>query len=122
MQNFFKHSQNYLSSIKEPIHGVTEPSIYIGKKKSFTPIHNENYLMPSANLLHQGKPKKWQVLPSSQSKYFEKMLAEELKWSPEDTLHNLRHKCLYIHEDFFKKYHIVPTEVNQEEGEMVVGK
>ena len=121
MQKLCKQPQNILSRRKTPIEGVTFPNIYIGKEGSFTPIHNENYAMSSVNLLHQGDPKKWQVWSSRESKYLEKMLGVELKWTPEDTLHNLRHKCLFIHEAFFQKYNIFPTEVIQEEGEMIVG-
>ena len=123
MPHFCKHRKNFLSHCEKRINGVTTSFVYIGLPNSFTPMHVEDYHLSSANVLHQGSSKLWKCVSPNEANYFESKLCEECKqqWPENRTLHLLRHKCLYICDQFFEKNKLLVTEVKQNSGEMIVG-
>ena len=119
----------------EENHGIIQPYIYVsGYDRSIQPLHIEDEGFSSVNILHEGCEVLWTVVPADAMKKLEKAIfkyywgpLEEIplkrfQWLKRYITEELRHKNMFVTEDFLKKYHIPRKTFKQYAGEMVVGK
>jgi hypothetical protein len=63
--------QDVLDEYNEKVPGVYNSYSYLGTEFSYSPMHYEDGALLSANFLHAGAPKWWQIVPLSEHKKFE---------------------------------------------------
>lgn len=129
------YSGNSLMKSKSRIRGIHSPYFYVSRTEG-TPfgMHIEDFAAYSLNYLHAGAPKCWKVVaPKDHAKLEEVMNVflnpEERMLSSRTTLKPrrppqcsqfLRHKSVYLPEEFLQVLNIEYTSVVQHQGEMVI--
>ena len=129
------YSGNSLMKSKSRIRGIHSPYFYVSRSEG-TPfgMHIEDFAAYSLHYLHAGAPKCWKVVaPKDHAKLEEvmhtflnseeKMLSSRTDLRPRrppQCSQFLRHKSVYLPEEFFRLLNVDYTPVVQHQGEMVI--
>lgn len=119
MNNFTeKHSIINVNSIDNRIAGVQTSFVNVGMQGTFFCAHKEDSNIASLNILLEGAPKIWYVLPYSQAEKFEQLF-EELDGGKFICKTSLNHKCCIIPPWILSKHGIKFTKHIQKPGEIM---
>lgn len=115
-----KHSILNVNPISDRIPGVQSSYVMVGMEGTWFCIHREDSDIGSMNILLEGDPKIWYILPYKEAEKVEKIFKEllgDLQYEMCPTV--IRHKCFIIAPWIMQKHGIQFTKHIQHPGEIM---